>query len=89
MNLICDDNFELVSRDMLNLAFLTIFSRRKNYNSKISNVGCKNITFQLPDAEKIETPTALSFLEIMSKVEPLYRLWCLGGTFFSMLTGVN
>ena len=38
-------------------------SLRKCRNSvRIKNVGCKNITFQLSDADKIETPTALGFL---------------------------
>jgi hypothetical protein len=39
-----------------------MFSRTKNKNSGIKNVGCKNVFFQLPDANKIETPTALGFL---------------------------
>jgi hypothetical protein len=44
---------------MLYLAFVTKFSGTKNQNSRISNVGCRNITFQLPYAKKIETPTSL------------------------------
>ena len=62
MNKICDDNCELVSHNMLNLAFFTMFSRTKNINSRIKNVGCRKLFFQLPDAKKIETPTALGFL---------------------------
>ena len=61
-NFICDDNCELVSGDMLNLAIVTIFSRIKNWNFRIQNVGCKNKTYQLSDAEKFETPNALGFL---------------------------
>jgi hypothetical protein len=48
---------------MLYLALLSKFSRTKNQNSRISNVGCKNILFELFYAKKIETPTNLSFLQ--------------------------
>jgi hypothetical protein len=60
--IICKHHCELVSRDMLYLGFVTKLFITKNQNSKIKNVGCKNITFQLPYAKEIETPTTLDFL---------------------------
>jgi hypothetical protein len=47
------------------------------------------MTFQLPYANKIKIPTALSFLRTTFKEEPQLWLWCLGGTFFYMLTRVK
>jgi hypothetical protein len=60
--IISEHHFELVSRDMLYLALLSKFPRTKNHNSRISNVGCKKILFELPYAKKIETLTTLGFL---------------------------
>ena len=50
--IICEHHCELASRDMLYLALIIKFSRTKNQNSRISNVGCKHISFELPYAKK-------------------------------------
>jgi hypothetical protein len=69
------------------LAFVTKFTRTKNKNSRILNVGCKNISFQLPYAKKLKLQyLGLSEINMESRI---YRLWCLGGTFFSVLTEVH
>jgi hypothetical protein len=47
---------------MLYIALISKFSRTKNQNSRISNVGCKNISFEIPYARKNETLTTLGFL---------------------------
>ena len=64
-------------------------SRTKNQNSRIWIDWCKNITFQLPIAKVIGASTTLNFLLTTSKVESIYRLSCLGGTFFSVILGVK
>ena len=51
IKLTCEDNCDLVSRDMLNIAFLTKISRTKNKISWIWNEGCKYITLQLYNAK--------------------------------------
>jgi hypothetical protein len=45
--------------------------------------------FSTSYCKKNETSTALSFLSTTFKVEPIYRLWCLGGTFFSVIPVVK
>ena len=49
----------------------------------------KILHFNLPYAEKIEIPTALSFLLTAFTVEPQLWLCCLDGTFFICSQGLT
>ena len=86
--IICEHHCELVSPDMLYLALISKFSRTKNQNSRISNVGCKNISFELTYAKKLKLQLPWAFCNTRLKkafIKALVPWW----NFFSVLTRVK